>query len=121
LRGNPPRCSVHRILRDSRQGRLVPPYLLETDGDPDRKNQGQPDARRRQERTLTRVMHPWSGRIKGSERALASGFPNTTATRLWRTSTGRGSEEIREPSKLAAGVTSQSGNRRSAKGSTLRR
>jgi hypothetical protein len=23
LRGNPPRCSVHRILRDSRQGRLA--------------------------------------------------------------------------------------------------
>ena len=33
----------------------------------------------------------------------------------------RGSEDIREPSKSASGVISQSGNRRSAKGSTLRR
>jgi hypothetical protein len=106
LCGNPLRCSVHRILRDSRQGRLVPPYLLETDGDPDRKNQGQPDARRRKERTLTRVTHPWSGRIKGWERALASGFPNVTATHPWRTSMGRGSEDIREPSKSASGVIS---------------
>ena len=96
----------------------MPPYLLETDGNPDRKNQGQPDARRRRERTLTRVTHPWSGRIKGWERALASGFPNATATRLWRTSTGRGSEDIREPSKSASGVISQRGNRLSAKGST---
>jgi hypothetical protein len=99
----------------------VPPYLLETDGNPDRKNQGQPDARRRKERTLTRVTHPWSGHIKGWERALVSGFPNATATRPWRTSTGRGSEDIREPSKSASGVISQSGNCRSAKGSTLRR
>jgi hypothetical protein len=99
----------------------VPPYLLETDGNPDRKNQGQPDARRRKERTLTRVTHPWSGRIKGWEKALASGFPNATATRPWRTSMGRGSEDIREPSKSASGVISQSGNRRSAKGSTLQR
>jgi hypothetical protein len=65
LRGNPPRCSVHRVLRDPWPGRLVPPYLLGTDGNPDRKDQGQPDARRRKERTLTRVTHPWSGHIKG--------------------------------------------------------
>jgi hypothetical protein len=32
LRGNPLRCSVHRVLRDPWPGRLVPPYLLETDG-----------------------------------------------------------------------------------------
>jgi hypothetical protein len=106
LRGNPPRCSVHRILRDPWPGRLVPPYLLETDGDSDRKNQGQPDARRRREPTLTRVTHPWSGRIKGWEKALVSGFPNATATRPWRTSKGRGSEDIREPSKSASGVIS---------------
>jgi hypothetical protein len=31
LRGNPPHCSVHRVLRDPWPGRLVPPYLLETD------------------------------------------------------------------------------------------
>jgi hypothetical protein len=83
-------------------------------------NQGQSDARRK-ERTLTRDTHPRSGRIKGWERAPASGFPNVMATRLWRSSTGRGSEDIRKPSKSASGVISQSGNRRSAKGSTLRR
>jgi hypothetical protein len=32
LRGNPLRSSVHRVLRDRWPGRLVPPYLLETDG-----------------------------------------------------------------------------------------
>jgi hypothetical protein len=106
LRDNPPRCSVHRILRDPWQGRLVPPYLLKTDGNPDRKNQGQPDARGRKEWTLTRVKHPRSGRIKGWEKALGSGFPNATATRPWRTSKGRGSEDIREPSKSASGVIS---------------
>jgi hypothetical protein len=31
LRGDPPRSSVHRVLRDRWQGRLVRPYLLETD------------------------------------------------------------------------------------------
>jgi hypothetical protein len=30
LRGDPPRSSVHRVLRDRWQGRLVSPYLLET-------------------------------------------------------------------------------------------
>jgi hypothetical protein len=34
--------------------------------------------------------------------------------------TGRGSEDIRKPSKSAPGVISQSGSRRSVKGSTLR-
>jgi hypothetical protein len=86
-----------------------------------RKDQGQSDARRKKERTLTRDTHPRSGRIKGWEKALASGFPNATATRPWRTSMGRGSEDIREPSKSASGIISQSGNCRSAKGSTLRR
>jgi hypothetical protein len=28
LRGDSPRCSGHRVLRDPRQGRLVPPHLL---------------------------------------------------------------------------------------------
>jgi hypothetical protein len=84
----------------------MPPYLLEANGNPDRKDQRQPDARRRKERILTRVTHPWSGRIKGAEKALASGFPNATATRPWRTSMGRGSEDIREPSKSASGVIS---------------
>jgi hypothetical protein len=31
LRGDSPRSSVHRVLRDRWQGRLVRPYLLETD------------------------------------------------------------------------------------------
>jgi hypothetical protein len=52
---------------------------------------------------------------------VGSGFPNATDTRLWRASKGRGSEDIREPSKSAFGVISQSDSRRSAKGSTLRR
>jgi hypothetical protein len=44
LRGDPPRCSVHRILRDPWQGRLVPPHLLKKGGKkPDCKNQGQPN------------------------------------------------------------------------------
>jgi hypothetical protein len=34
LRGNPPRCSVHRVLRDPWQGRLVPPHLLKRRGKP---------------------------------------------------------------------------------------
>jgi hypothetical protein len=50
-----------------------------------------------------------------------SDFPNATATRPSRTSKGRGSEDIREPSKSASSVISQSGNRCSTKGSTLRR
>ena len=87
----------------------------------DRKDQGQSDARRKKERTLTRDTHLRSGRIKGWERALASGLLNVTATRLWRSSTGRGSEDIRKSSKSTPGVISQSGNRRSVKGSTLRR
>jgi hypothetical protein len=99
----------------------VPPHLLKKGENPNRKNQEQPDARERKERTLTRVTHPWSGRIKSREKALGSGFPNATATRPWRTSKGRGSEDIRDPSKSASGVISQSGSHRSAKGSTLRR
>ena len=31
FRGDPPRDSVHRVLRDRWQGRLVEPHLLETD------------------------------------------------------------------------------------------
>jgi hypothetical protein len=63
----------------------VPPHLLKTEENPNRKDQERPDAIRRKEQTLTRVTHPWSGRIKGWEKALGSGFPNATATRPWRT------------------------------------
>ena len=64
---------------------------------------------------------PRSGHIESWEKALASNFPTVPATRLWRSSVGRGSEDICEPSKSTPGVISQSGRRRSVKGSTLRR
>jgi hypothetical protein len=64
---------------------------------------------------------PRSGHIESWERASASSFPNVPATRMWRSSMGRGSEDIREPSKSTPGVISQSGSRRPIKGSTLRR
>jgi hypothetical protein len=41
LRGDPPRGSVHRVLRDRWQGGLVKPQPLETNGNPDGKNQRQ--------------------------------------------------------------------------------
>jgi hypothetical protein len=44
LRGDPPRCSVYRVLRDPWQGGLVPPHLLNKgEKKPDRKNLEQPD------------------------------------------------------------------------------
>ena len=44
LRGDPARCSGHRILWNPWQGRLVPPHLLKKGGKkPDRKNQEQPN------------------------------------------------------------------------------
>jgi hypothetical protein len=66
-------------------------------------------------------MHPRSGRIKGWVRAPASSFPSVAATRLWGSSTGRGTEDICEPSRSTPGIISESGSRRSVKGSTLRR
>jgi hypothetical protein len=65
LRSNPPRGSVHRVLRDRWQRRFVKPQLLETDENLGCENQGQSDTRRKKERTLTRDMHPRSGRIEG--------------------------------------------------------
>jgi hypothetical protein len=60
----------------------VPPHLLKKGGrKPDRKNQEQPDVWRRKERTLTRVTHPWSGRIRSWEKAWESGFPIAADTR----------------------------------------
>jgi hypothetical protein len=99
----------------------VTPQLLETDGNLDCENQGQSDTRKKKERTLTRDMHPRSGRIKGWVRAPASSLPTVPATRLWRSSAERGTEDIYEPSKSTPGIISESSNRRSAKGSTLRR
>jgi hypothetical protein len=99
LRGDPPRGSVYRVLRDRRQGRLVTPQLLGTNGNPDCENQGQPDTRKEKDRTLTRDMHPRSGHIKGWVRAPASSLPTVPATRLRRSSAERGTEDICEPSK----------------------
>jgi hypothetical protein len=43
------------------------------------------------------------------------------ATRLWRSSAGRGTVDICEPSRSTPSIISESGSRRSVKGSTLRR
>jgi hypothetical protein len=75
----------------------------------------------KKERILTRDTHPRSGRIKGWEKVPASNFATVPATRLWRSSVGRGSEDICKPFKSTPGVISQSGSRRSIRGSTLRR
>jgi hypothetical protein len=91
------------------------------DRNPDCENQGQSDTRKKKERTLTRDMHPRSGRIKGWVRAPASSLPTVPATRLRRSSAERGTEDICEPSKSTSGIIFESGNRRSVKGSTLRR
>jgi hypothetical protein len=98
----------------------VKPQLLETDENLGCENQGQCDPRRKKERTLTRDMHPRSGRIEGWVRAPASSLPTVPATRLWWSSVGRGTQDICEPSKSTPGVISESNNRRSVKGSTLR-
>jgi hypothetical protein len=118
---DPPLGSVHHVLRDWWQGRLVTPQLLETDENLDCENQGQSDTRKKKERTLTRDMHLRSGRIKGWVRAPASSLPTVPATCLWRSSAERGTEDICEPSKSAPGIISKSSNRCSVKGSTLRR
>jgi hypothetical protein len=97
----------------------VKPQLLETDGNLDCENQGQSDTRKKKEQTLTRDMHPRSGRIRGWVRAPASSLPTVPATRLWRSSVERGTEDICEPSKSTPSVIFESSNRRSVKGSTL--
>jgi hypothetical protein len=61
-------------------------------------------------------MHPRSGRIEGWVRAPASSLPTVPATRLWRSSARRGTEDICEPSKSTPGVISESSSRRSVKG-----
>jgi hypothetical protein len=99
----------------------VTPQLLETDENPECEDQGQSDTRKKKERTLTRDMHPRSGRIKGWVKAPASNLPTVPATHLRRSSAERGTEDICEPSKSTPGIISESSNRRSIKGSTLRR
>jgi hypothetical protein len=98
----------------------VKPQLLETDGNLDCENQGQSDTRKK-EQTLTRDMHPRLGRIKGWVRAPASSLPTVPATRLWRSSAERGTEDICKLSKSTPGIIFESSNRRSVRGSTLRR
>jgi hypothetical protein len=97
----------------------VTPHLLETNGNLGCENQRQSVTRKKKERTLTRDMHPLSGRIKGWVRAPVSSLPTVPATRLWRSSVERGTEDICEPSKSAPDIISESRNRRSVKGSTL--
>jgi hypothetical protein len=78
-------------------------------------------AKQEEDRTLTRDTYQRSERIGGWLRAQASSLPTVPATRLRRSSTEREVEDIHEPSKSTPGFISKSHNRRSAKGSTLRR
>jgi hypothetical protein len=121
LRGDPPRGSVHRILRDRWQGGFINPQPLGTNGNPNGKNQRQLSAKQEKERTLTRDTYPRSGRIAGWVRVPASSLPTVPATRLRRSSAEREAEDIYEPSKSTPSFISESCNRRSAKGSTLQR
>jgi hypothetical protein len=121
LRGDPPRGSIHLVLRDRWQGGLIEPQPLETNRNPDGKNQTQLGAKQEKERTLTRDTYPRSGRITGWVRAPASRLPTLPATRLRRSSMEREAGDICEPSKSTPGFISESGNRRSTKGSTLQR
>jgi hypothetical protein len=57
----------------------------------------------------------------GWVRAPASSLPTIPATRLRRSSAEREAKDICEPSKSTLGFISESGNHRSAKGSTLQR
>jgi hypothetical protein len=52
LCGDPSCGSAHGILRDRWQGGLVKPQPLETNGNPDGKNQRQLGAKQEKERTL---------------------------------------------------------------------
>jgi hypothetical protein len=72
----------------------------EEGGNPNRKNQEQPDARGRKKRTLTRVTHPWSGRIESWEKAVGSGFPNATTP-------ARGGRRREEDQRTSASPPSQ--------------
>jgi hypothetical protein len=99
LRGDPPRGSAHRVLRDRWQGGLVKPQPLETNGNPGGKNQRQLGTKQEKERTLTRDTYPRSGRITGWVRAPTSSLPTIPATRLRRSSAEREAEDICEPSK----------------------
>jgi hypothetical protein len=61
------------------------------------------------------------GMHHGLGKGAASSLPTVPATRLRRSSEKREAEDICEPSKSTPDFISESGNRRSAKGSTLRR
>jgi hypothetical protein len=64
---------------------------------------------------------PTLGRITGWVRAPSSSLPTVPAIRLRRSSAEREAEDICEPSKSTPDFISESGNRRSVKGSTLQR
>jgi hypothetical protein len=121
LRGDPPCGSAHRVLRDRWPGEFKTPQPLGTNENPNGKNLRQLSAKQEKERTLTRDTYPRSGRITGWLRAPASNLPTVPATRLRRSAAEREAGDICEPSKSTPGFISESCNRRSAKGSTLRR
>jgi hypothetical protein len=123
LRGKPPRGLVRRVLRDRWPDGFINPQPLGTNKNPNSKNQRRRKlgAKQKEDRTLTRDTYPRSGRIAGWLRAPASGLPTILVTRLRRSSAEREVEDIRESSESTPGFISASRNRRSAKGSTLRR
>jgi hypothetical protein len=90
---------------------------------PNSKNQRRRElsAKQEKDRALARDTYPRSGRIAGWLRAPTSSLPTVLTTRLRRSSAEREVEDIREPSKSTTGFISTNRNRRSAKGSTLRR
>jgi hypothetical protein len=123
LYGEPTHGSVRHVLRDRWPGDFKTPQPLRTNKNPNSKSQRRRklDAKQKEDRTLTRDTYPRSGRIAGWLRAPASSLPTVPATRLRRSSAERGVKDIREPSKSTPGFISESRNRRSARGSTLRR
>jgi hypothetical protein len=123
LCSKPPHGSVRRVLRDRRPGGFINTQPLGTNKNLNSKNQRHRklDAKQEKDRALTRDTYPRSGRIAGWLRVPASSLPTVPTTRLRRSSAEREVEDIREPSKLTLGFISASRNRRSTKGSTLRR
>jgi hypothetical protein len=123
LCGEPTHGSVRCVLQDQWPGRFKNPQPLGTNKNPNSKNQRRRElgAKEKEDRTLTGDTYPRSGCIMGWLRAPASSLPTLPATRLRRSSVEREVEDIREPSKSTPDFIFASRNRRSAKGSTLRR
>jgi hypothetical protein len=123
LRSEPTCGSVCHVLQDRWKGEFKTPQPLGTNKNPNSKNQRRRKlgAKQKEDQTLTKDTYPRLGRIAGWLRAPASSLPTVPATRLRRSSAEREVEDIRELSKSTPGSISESRNRRSAKGSTLRR